>query len=456
MDLIIFGGTGDLAHKKLYPAIYSLYKENKLPKQLKLTALGTKSFDDSSFLNRVFEDIRAHSDEKASEENFPPLRYISGDAKNLETYKKLMAVTRRGRKIFYLAVMPELFESIIKGLGASGLAKNARVIVEKPFGHDSASAERINRIISEAFCEDHIYRIDHYLGKEMTMNITALRFANAIFEPFLNSRYVDNIQVSICEESGAAGRGRYYDNAGAIKDMIQNHILQLLSLALIEKPESLDPSHIAKEKVKILRSLQLSGQLPVIGQYEGYRDEKDVSADSTTETYAALKLGIDSERWRGTDIYVRTGKKLKNRFACIVYVMRNDEKQIYDTSETNRLVMLIQPSEGVSLSFNLKKPGTGNDIGAVSMDFCQTCRYGPNTPEAYEKLLYDVFMSDKASFTTWEEVKYSWALADEITAAANIIKKERLLIYTQGSKGPTDGFDMAGGWYDVPGNGRQI
>ena len=345
-----------------------------------------------------------------------------------------------GNRIFYLAVAPEYFEPIVEKLNQNHMVENEkswqRAMIEKPFGRDLRSAEYLNTKITSVFSEKNIYRIDHYLGKEMLQNITAIRFANILFEPVWNSRYIDNIQISSMETVGVETRGGYYEMAGALRDMVQNHILQLMTLTTMEPPVSLDAESVRDEKVKVLRSLEsLTPELiksnVIRGQYgegsmngnslKAYRDEERVSPQSEIETYFAMKVNIENFRWAGTPIYIRTGKRMPNKYTEIIVQFKQLPGVLYFKEhgklEPNLLVIRIQPSEGVSLRFNAKKPGTGSTIIPVQMDFCQNCQIGNNSPEAYGRLLFDAIRGDSTLFTRWDEVEYSWRFVDKIMEA---------------------------------------
>jgi glucose-6-phosphate 1-dehydrogenase len=367
-----------------------------------------------------------------------------GNINSNELFDKLAKKLDKSNNIFYLAVKPELFENIAHGLKKYDLHENSRVIVEKPLGWDLGTAGKINKAILSAFEEDNIYRIDHYLGKEMTRNITVLRFANEIFEPLLCSRYIENIQISICEDIGVLDRGRYYDKAGAIRDMLQNHMMQLLCLATMEMPASMSPDDIARAKISVINDLKIpESKNIIIGQYNGYLNEEGVSPDSITETYAALKTSIDNDRWKGTDIYLRTGKMLSRRYAQIVYEFRKPEKRIFKNADrSNLLALMIQPSEGVSVKFNLKSPGSETDINYAKMNYCQTCIYGENSPEAYEKLIFDSIKGDRSSFTSWQEVEASWRYIDEIQKTVDLNRNNFLKKYDKGTTGPRESVDL--------------
>jgi len=444
MNIVIFGGTGDLAYRKLYPALYNLILDSKLPEDIKIFSIGSRKLSKEKFRENISESIkrfsRRSSDIKLCADDIECLEYIRGDISSNELYELLAKKLDKTNNIFYLAVKPELFESISHGLKKCGLNKNAKVIVEKPLGWDLKTAVDINRAILSSFQENDIYRIDHYLGKEMTRNIAVLRFANEIFEPLLCSHFIENIQISICENIGVLDRGRYYDKAGAIRDMLQNHMMQLLCLATMEMPLSMSPDDIARAKISIINDLKIPESNDIIiGQYNGYVNEDGVSPDTLTETYAALKTSINNDRWRGTNIYLRTGKMLSSRYAQVVYEFRKPDKRIFKNADrSNLLALMIQPSEGVSVKFNLKKPASETEINHVKMNYCQTCIYGTNSPEAYEKLIFDSIEGDRSSFTSWQEVEASWRYIDEIQKIVKLNRIDILKKYDKGTIGPIE------------------
>jgi glucose-6-phosphate 1-dehydrogenase len=450
--MVIFGGTGDLTHRKLMPALYNLLYSEMLPDNFAIVSVGRRDKTDEVYRNEVYESIKSYSHFKIEDEIWCKLAekifYREFDFSDTDGYHALkdfldnidQKFNSKGNRIFYLAVAPEYFEPIVEKLDQNNMVDNEnswqRVMIEKPFGRDLSSAEYLNKKITSVFSEKNIYRIDHYLGKEMLQNISAIRFANILFEPVWNSRYIDNIQISSMETVGVETRGGYYEKAGALRDMVQNHILQLLTLTTMEPPVSLDAEAVRDEKVKVLRSLEsLTPELiksnVVRGQYgeglkdgkimKAYRQEERVSQQSDTETYFAMKINIENFRWAGTPIYIRTGKRMPNKYTEIIVQFKKLPGILYFKEhgklEPNLLIIRIQPSEGVSLRFNAKKPGTVSTIIPVQMDFSQNCQIGNNSPEAYERLLYDAIRGDSTLFTRWDEVEYSWRFVDRIMQA---------------------------------------
>ncbi|SHE35519.1 glucose-6-phosphate 1-dehydrogenase [Caldanaerobius fijiensis DSM 17918] len=485
--MVIFGGTGDLTKRKLLPAIYNLYVEGLLPDNFATVAVGRKAYTHEEYRMIARESVMNFSRNGMNEDKWSalseriyyekvefhdPAAYVS--LKNFlnELDKRYQT---KGNRVYYLAVAPEYFEVIAEQLHDHKMAENngawQRVVIEKPFGRDLRSAEYLNQKLSQVFDESHIYRIDHYLGKEMLQNIMVIRFANGLFEPIWNNRYIDNVQISIDETVGVENRGNYYEKAGALRDMVQSHMLQLLSLVAMEPPIDLSTDAIRDEKVKVLRSLrpitrETVSSSVVRGQYGrgtidgkpvvAYREEERVSPDSDTETFVALKTYVDNFRWAGVPFYLRTGKRLADRSAKIVIQFKQLPGILYFKEygplEPNLLVIWIQPREGVYLQFNAKKPGQKYNIVPVQMDFCQNCSLYNNSPEAYERLLYDVMRGDSTLFTRWDEVEYSWRFVDSIVNAWKD-GKDTIEVYEAGTWGPTganellkkDGFE----WWNI-------
>jgi glucose-6-phosphate 1-dehydrogenase len=368
----------------------------------------------------------------------------------------------KGNRLFYLAVSPEYFGVIVERLHEFGLASEnggyKRVVIEKPFGRDLASAKALSKHITHAFSEENVYRIDHYLGKEMLQNIMVIRFANALFEPIWNNKYIDHIQINSTETLGVSERGGYYEKSGALKDMLQNHLLQLLAITAMEPPIRLDTESIRDEKVKVFKGLRIYneeevGQNVVRGQYGpshdgkivGYRDENRTDNNSMTETYIGLKVEIENFRWAGVPFYIRTGKRLAHKCVEVVVQFKSLAKILYlsglDDMTPNQLIIRIQPTEGVYLRFNAKKPGQNNDVVPVKMDFCQNCEIGYNSPEAYERLLLDAMKGEKTLFTRWDEVEYAWKFVDAIQ---NVWAKDHpdFPNYEAGSFGPKEADEL--------------
>jgi glucose-6-phosphate 1-dehydrogenase len=469
--ILLFGATGDLARRKLFPAFYSLYREGKLTDKFAVIGVARRSRTDEQFQNDVLESIREfarHQPENDTDwEAFAAhFRYKSMDIHDADAFRELCKLAEDldetfavgGNRLFYLALAPELFGSVSHHLKDGGLVNSAgwhRLVIEKPFGYNLTSAEKLNEEIRLVFPEENIYRIDHYLGKEMVQNIEVIRFTNAFFEPLWNNRYISNIQITLSETVGVEERGGYYDTAGALRDMGQNHMLQMVTMMAMEPPSVLHPEAVRDEKVKVLKSLRLYQdgddvrRHVVRGQYTsgeikgkpvpGYLEEDKVPADSKTETYFAAKIYVDNFRWAGVPFYVRTGKRLPAKATEVVVEFKNVPDNVYlaskHTLQPNLLVFRVNPMEGVYIKFNAKAPGSEEMIMPVAMDFCQSNGVGINTPEAYERLLNDAFRGDSTYFTRWDEVSSAWRFVDRIAAAWSETRED-LQAYPAGTWGP--------------------
>jgi glucose-6-phosphate 1-dehydrogenase len=449
---VIFGATGDLARRKLFPALYNLYAEGRLPRCFAVVGVGRRLPNQAEFLADVWSAIEQFSrkiNHKLKDGFLSLIHYHRFDLADRAGFGQLAADLRQidqergtaGNRVFCLSVGPDQFEIVIDQLEEHHLVDKSgaswqRVMVEKPFGRDLATATRLNEQITGVFPEKSIFRIDHYLGKEMLQNLVAIRFANALFEPLWNSRYIDNVQLSVSEIEGVGTRARYYENAGALRDVVQNHLLQMLTLVAMEPPVDLSSEAIRDEKVKVLRSLQpmkpadirrnsVRGQY-IAGEVKGeevpaYRDEPNVAPDSTVETYAALRLEVTNFRWAGVPFYLRTGKRLPFRSAEIVIEFKSLPGVLYfgqqPTIAPNLLVIKVQPEEGVAIQFNTQGMGSDKGIIPVQMDFCQNCQFPTKSPEAYERLIADAILGDPTLFTRWDEVAYQWRYIDQIASA---------------------------------------
>lgn len=472
--LVVFGATGDLTKRKLIPALYNLEFKNLLKEDFKIIGFARREKSHEEFrkdiLSNLKDFLKLKIDLKVWERFEKRIYYNCSEFDNSEGYKRLdeliRGITKEGnnyKKIFYLAVASEFFENIVDNLNKADLVtnkKDERVVFEKPFGHDLESAKNLNNIISKAFDENQIYRIDHYLAKELVQNLLVLRFANPIFEAVWNKKYIDHVQITIAEDIGIEKRGGYYDKAGALRDVMQNHVLQLVALVCMELPRSFKAEDIRNAKVKVLESIENFSEKDILniairGQYDKgtikgvevkrYKDEEGITENSKTETYAALKLNINNERWKDIPFYLRTGKRLKERVAEVVIVFKPIISKLFSDYgkdlELNRLVIRIQPEEGISLQFNTKIPGPKMAVESVPMDFCHECKFGPNTPEAYEKLLYDIILGDSTLFTGWEEIENSWKFIDTIIKVWQN-SKDKLPLYEAGSWGPKEADEL--------------
>ncbi|MBN2878006.1 MAG: glucose-6-phosphate dehydrogenase [Clostridia bacterium] len=447
---VLFGGTGDLTKRKLIPAIYNLYIDNLLPENFFVASVGRREKTEDEYKKELEDAIKKYSrnsfeqkkwDKVSSRIYYYKLDFAVEDGyRDFDSYLKSLESIHetQGNRLFYLAVGPEHFATIVENLHKNSMTKQSTgkksVIIEKPFGKDLESAIRLNEEITKVFDEENIFRIDHYLGKEMLQNIMVIRFANAVFEPIWNSSHIDHVQITSSEQMGVGDRAGYYEKAGALKDMVQNHLLQFLSLIAMEPPKKISTESIRDAKVKVLKDLQIYSNEQVYenvvrGQYgadneaniKAYRDEDRTDDNSETETFVALKLNVDNKRWKGVPFYIRTGKRLKYKGVQAVIEFKPNYPSNYNeysgNIEPNQLIIRIQPQEGVNFRFNAKKPGEGNDILPVNMDFCQNCEIGYNSQEAYERLLLDAMKGDKTLFTRWDEVMYSWKFVDAISNA---------------------------------------
>jgi glucose-6-phosphate 1-dehydrogenase len=483
--LVLFGGAGDLARRKLLPAIYQLAKEHLLDPAFAVIGVSREPLSDAQFCD-LMRDALATSGEVrfAEDETWEWLRarlhWIRADAASAAGYAEIAERLRalegaRGgvppNRLFYLAVPPSVFEPIVQGLAASGLAPRdpdphavpwARVVVEKPFGRSLETARTLNELVLRLFAEPQVYRIDHYLGKETVQNVLVLRFANSIFEPLWNRQWISHVQITAAETVGVEGRGRYYEEAGVIRDMFQNHLLQLLTLTAMEPPARMTAEEVRSEKVKVLRSIRpltpdAIAEHVVLGQYvagtaggkpaPGYREEPHVDPASTTPTYAAMRLFVDNWRWKGVPFYLRSGKRMAARTSEIAVQFRAPPHLMFGrearrTMQPNVLVMRVQPNEGVSLNFEVKVPGAAValtseiEVAPVDMDFAYAEAFGETAAPAYETLLLDAMIGEATLFTRSDEVEAAWALIDPLLRQVEAGGSPRPDPYPAGSMGP--------------------
>ena len=455
----IFGGTGDLTFRKLLPALYNIEASDDKVFCPRVVVIGRRDYTSETYRTMAREWVekfaRLHFKEETYQKLAERILYYRMDFTDEKEYGGLDSFYKKmgaGNHIFYFAVAPRYFSTIVNGLKSVAGAEHGKVVLEKPFGEDLSSAAKLNRTMESFFKPDHIYRIDHYLGKEMVRNIQIIRFANPIFSNVWDAEHIECIQISAMEEVGVETRGGYYDHSGALKDMVQKHLFQILTIVAMEQPGSLAVEDMHREQIKVLRALQVPediSQSMVLGQYGGYREEPSVDRNSSTETYAALKLSVDNDRWRGMPFYVRTGKKLGRREMQVAVVFKSPAPGL----ESNILNIKIQPTEGVYLQFNIKKPGETEEIIQAKMDFCQSCSYvnRMNTPEAYERLLGACMRGERSWFSQWDQVETSWNYVDEVR------EKYREMglpvhIYEQGSAGPEAADALLGrdghSWFD--------
>ena len=447
--LIIFGVTGDLARKKLMPAVYDLANRGLLPPGFSLVGFARRDWADQDFAQVVHDAVREHARTPFREATWRQLaqgfRFVPGEFSDDDAFDRLATTVKElddvqgtgGNHAFYLSIPPSAFPLVCKQLARSRLADQSdgqwrRVVIEKPFGHDLASARELNDVVEEIFPPDSVFRIDHYLGKETVQNILALRFANQLFEPIWNGNYVDHVQITMAEDIGIGGRAGYYDGIGAARDVIQNHLLQLLALVAMEEPVSFDARDLRAEKEKVLSAVRLPrdlGKHTARGQYDagwqggdkvaGYLEEEGIPKDSNTETYAAIRLDIDTRRWAGVPFYLRTGKRLGRRVTEVAVVFKRAPHLPFESTATeelgqNALVVRVQPDEGVTIRFGSKVPGTSMEVRDVTMDFGYGHSFTEASPEAYERLLLDVLLGDPPLFPRHEEVELSWRILDPI------------------------------------------
>ncbi|MDA7822033.1 glucose-6-phosphate dehydrogenase [Opitutales bacterium] len=473
--IVIFGASGDLTSRKLVPALFNLSVDRLLPKRFFLIGYGRKTVSDDDFRSSLKESLSAHSrrpiDETVWEKIAPGVSFHSGSYDNPESFEQLKDKISEIEKeegepiqcIFYLSTPPSGFLPILENLGNSGLARlhhntccASKVIVEKPFGRDLASAQELNRMINRRFAESQVFRIDHYLGKETVQSLLVQRFANSIFEPVWNRNYVSCVQITVSEDLGVGSRAGYYDRSGALRDMIQNHVMQLLALTTMEPPSSLDPEAIRDEKVKALQAIKpLSLNNPdsevVRGVYTeglvagekaiGYHDESDVPSSSSTETYAALCLQLDNWRWKGVPFYIRSGKRLARKVSEIVVQFTRPPAILFGQDSRqplspNLLTIRIQPNEGVSLSLNSKTPGLETKLQPVNLSFGYDTTFGSNTPEAYERLILDAMTGDGTLFIRGDEAEHSWGLLSPVLDTWQGMGNHGLEKYSAGTWGP--------------------
>ena len=447
--MVIFGVTGDLSKRKLMPAIYDLANRGYLPPGFALVGFARREWADQDFSREVYEAVREHARTPFREDVWAQLsqgfRFVAGEFTDDKAFDQLATTLRDldrvrgtgGNHAFYLSIPPRFFSVVVEQLRRSGLSADEggswrRVIVEKPFGHNLESAQELNGILGEVFPSGSIFRIDHYLGKETVQNLLALRFANALWEPIWNNHFIDHVQITMAEDIGIGTRAGYYDGIGAARDVIQNHLLQLLALTAMEEPPSFSARSVRLEKEKALSSVVLPDDLDkhtARGQYlagwqggkqvKGFLDEENIPHTATTETFAAIKLEIDNRRWVGVPFYLRAGKRLGRRVSEIAVVFKRAPHLPFlktDTEElsSNALVIRVQPDEGVSIKFGSKVPGTQMEVRDVTMDFAYGDSFTENSPEAYERLILDVLLGDAPLFPRHEEVEMSWEILDPI------------------------------------------
>jgi glucose-6-phosphate 1-dehydrogenase len=468
--IVIFGASGDLTSRKLIPALFRLHQRKRLPPSTHIVGVSRTKLPHDSWRNDLRQTTAQFSgsefDAAAWEAFSANIFYQPGDIQNGDDFQRLATFLDEleagpATRLYYLSTLPALYPVAIEQLGAAGMANESRglrrIIIEKPFGVDLQSARALNQTVHKVFDESQVYRIDHYLGKETVQNLLVLRFANSIFEPIWNRNYVDHVQITVAEEVTVGRRGAFYDGAGVLRDMFQNHLLQLMSIIAMEAPARFDASFVRDEKVKVLRALRpLTGadfaQDTLRGQYEGYRDEQGVAPNSQTATFAAMKLFVENWRWNGVPFYLRSGKAMSCRTTQIVIQFREPPHMVFsdgprDPIDANRLVVQIQPAEGIQLHFQTKVPDAGMRFRMTDLNFSFQQEFKGELPDAYQRLLLDSLNGDASLFARSDEVELAWGVIDPILAAWNSPAAPKLEIYPKDLWGP----ESAGRWMESQG-----
>ena len=477
--LVIFGASGDLTRRKLVPAIWQLHRQNRLPSDFALVGVARTDWNHQAFRHSMREALAEFAgqgtDRQETDAFLEKLHYVYGDLAEAATYERLGQLLDQldarlgtsGNRCFYCSVPPQAYVQIVEQLGAAGLHRErdggrgwVRVIVEKPFGRDLDSARSLNASLHDVFDEHQIYRIDHYLGKETVQNILVFRLANSMFEPLWNRRYVDHVQITAAETVGVEHRADYYDRSGALRDMIQNHLLQVMCVIAMEPPSTFDAESVRIEKLKVLKAIHpfsigqvdqnavraqyRAGQIDEV-DYPGYLQEEGVATDSRTETYAAVEFTIDNWRWQGVPFYVRTGKRLRKRVSAVTLQFKQPPHLIFQDPKglkPSSLTVRVQPAEGISLSFSGKIPGPDVALGSVEMDFAYADTFGGRSPEAYETLLLDCLVGDGTLFASSDWIENSWELLMPLLEAWGAKSASRVPSYPAGSWGPKEADDL--------------
>ncbi len=473
-NIIIFGATGDLAKRKLFPAFYNLFLDGRLPEQFNIVALGRSEYENQNFRNYVKTHLEEFSRNKVTEEDWghfeSHITYFRHQLNEESSYSALdakldeldQAFGVRGNRLFYLSIGPDFVSVISNHIKTTALASDSdkdRIIIEKPFGHDKKSAIELNQLLSQTFEEKQIYRIDHYLGKETVQNILAFRFGNSVFEPLWNQQYIESVQITVAEEVGVESRGSFYEKTGALRDMVQNHLLQILCMVAMEPPASLEADEIRNRKVDVLKAIRRIpadkvSHYAVRGQYgkgvingkeqKGYREEEEIAPDSNTETFVAAKFYMDNERWQNVPFYLRTGKKMAEKQSYIVVQFKPLPHSTFSDAnplKANRLIINIQPLMDIRLQFMTKKQGVSMELRPVEMIFDYfACK--EDTPEAYETLLQDALEGDLTLFMRSDQVEEAWDVVTTIQENWENHKAESFPNYEAGSWGPKESFEL--------------
>jgi glucose-6-phosphate 1-dehydrogenase len=475
--IVILGASGDLTHRKLVPALYHLFRKGRLPKETRIVGFSRTEFTHQAWRDDLAKAVARYVgkdfDAALWDKFSPNIFYHPGDIGKAEDFATLATLLREIEKsenstrVYYLAMAPQFYEEAVKQLGGAGLANEnggkRRVIIEKPFGTDLASAKHLNAAVHAVFSERQVYRIDHYLGKETVQNLFVLRFANTIFEPIWNRNYIDHVQITVAEEVDVGRRAGYYDSAGVMRDMFQNHLLQLVMITAMEAPVRYEADAVRNEKVKVLQAIRpMSGadvhHYTLRGQYRGYASAEGVRPNSRTATFAAIKLWIDNWRWQGVPFYLRSGKAMSCRTTQIVVQFREPPHMLFpdgpkSAADANRLVVQVQPAEGIQLEFETKVPDAGMRIRQTALDFSYCREFRGIIPEAYERLLLDAFEGDASLFARADEVEAAWSICDPILEEWQRSVEPPLYIYEPGLWGPEQATEWMAEqgrqWFDI-------